>query len=173
MEHERRFCGSDSEQTLDAEGAAATLKLTKREKATLVLDKRTCSDLDIMETAKWDDARRCLKVFYVDFYQKRKAFDRKKKQDAVARAAIPIIVEPRSQGSRRRRYNPYGTEETPTVQPQTNQNVVPDEANQIGIDILEAENEFEKAVKAWIMWEPDCWRKLYPDEEFTVGCRRC
>ena len=42
LECERRFFGHNGEETMDAEGAVAKMKLSKREMATLHLEKRTC-----------------------------------------------------------------------------------------------------------------------------------
>ena len=128
MEHDRRFCGSDSETVLDAEGAEALLKLKKREKATLILHKRTYMDLDILKQSEWIDAMDILKQIYVDFYQKRKSFDRKKRQVATA---SPSLIEPRMQQVSYKRYNPFA-EEPATIQPSEealNVEQVPNEEN--------------------------------------------
>ena len=60
------------------------LELTQREKAVLVLDKRSCCRGSILSSAQWKDAVAALKVFYIEFYIKSKAYDRKKLKERTA-----------------------------------------------------------------------------------------
>lgn len=77
LECERRFFGHNGEETMDEEGAQAIMKLSMREKAALVLDKRTCMQASILpDKVSWVDAVNELKTFYVEFYQQRKRHDR-------------------------------------------------------------------------------------------------
>jgi len=83
LECERRFFGNNGEETMDAEGAIAKMKLSKREMATLHLDKRTCLQKSILSTKdEWMEAKNELQSFYIDFYKKRKRYDREKSRCA-------------------------------------------------------------------------------------------
>ena len=53
------------------------LRLLNREKAVLVLDKRTTMNGKILKKAEWKEAVNALEDFYVDFYVTAKAFERK------------------------------------------------------------------------------------------------
>ena len=44
------------------------MQLAQREKAALVLDKRTCMNKLVLTKAEWIDAMNALEVFYVIFY---------------------------------------------------------------------------------------------------------
>ena len=62
---------------MDKEGVEAIMKLSNREKAALVLDKRTCMQSSIVpDKESWIDAKNELEHFYVKFYQQRKRHDR-------------------------------------------------------------------------------------------------
>ena len=78
LETERRFFGNESDDLMSELAQLALLKLTQREKATLVLDKRTCGRSQILSKEGWRDAIDALKVFYVEFYVQCKAYDRNK-----------------------------------------------------------------------------------------------
>lgn len=75
LECERRFFGNTSEQLIAANDPR--LRLSNREKAVLVLDKRTSMNGKILKKAEWRDAVNALEDFYVQFYAKAKAFERK------------------------------------------------------------------------------------------------
>ena len=77
LECERQFFGHNGEETMDEEGAQAIMKLSRHEKAVLVLDKRTCMQASILpDKVSWVGAVNELKTFYVEFYQQRKGHDR-------------------------------------------------------------------------------------------------
>ena len=78
LETERRFFGNIGDEVLQDLNVEAGLDLTQREKAVLVLDKRTCCRGSILSSAQWKDAVAALKVFYIEFYIRSKAYDRKK-----------------------------------------------------------------------------------------------
>ena len=64
---------------MDAEGTQAKMKLSQREMATLVLDKRTCMQKSVMGSKEeWVEAANALEISYVDFYQRIKLYDREK-----------------------------------------------------------------------------------------------
>ena len=84
LETERRFFGNRGDEVLQDLNVEAGLDLTQREKAVLVLDKRTCCRGSILSSAQWKDAVAALKVFYIEFYIKSKAYDRKKLKERTA-----------------------------------------------------------------------------------------
>ena len=64
---------------MDEERAQAIMKLSRRKKAALILDKRTCLQGSILPDKKsWIEAKEVLEKFYVKFYQQRKCNDREK-----------------------------------------------------------------------------------------------
>jgi len=71
LECERRFFGNNGEETMDAEGAIAKMKLSKREMATLHLDKRTCLQKSILSTKdEWMEAKKRASILLYRFLQK-------------------------------------------------------------------------------------------------------
>ena len=77
IECQRRFFGHNGEVTLNAEGIFAKIKLSKREMATLHLEKRTCLQKSNLSTQdEWTEVKQELQTFYFDFYKKRKHHDR-------------------------------------------------------------------------------------------------
>ena len=62
---------------MNVEGAFAKMKLSKREMATLHLDKRTCLQKSILSAKdEWMEGKQELQKFYIDFYKKSKHHDR-------------------------------------------------------------------------------------------------
>lgn len=99
LEHERCFFGHNGEETMDTEGASARIKLSRREMATLYLDKRTCLHTSILGTkAEWLEAKYALQKFYIDFYKKRKLHDREKSRSVKVQA--PAVAQPRPSSNR-------------------------------------------------------------------------
>ena len=63
LETERRFFGNRGDEVLQNLNVEAGLDLIQREKAVLVLDKRTCCRGSILSPAQWKDEAAALKVF--------------------------------------------------------------------------------------------------------------
>ena len=70
----------------------ALLKLTQREKATVVLDKRTCGRSKILSNEGWQDLSDGLQVFYVEFYVQCKAYNRKEAKRNAPPLAETMVV---------------------------------------------------------------------------------
>lgn len=76
LECERKFFGNRSEDVIRG---ASEIKLKDREKAALVLDKRTCANTNVLSKRAWQDACNALKEFYISFYTTAMAYKRMKK----------------------------------------------------------------------------------------------
>ena len=173
LECERRFFGHNGEETMDEEGAQAIMKLSRREKAALVLDKRTCMQSSILpDRVSWLDAVNELKKIYVEFYQQRKRHDRETMrlengqdeevlceataQDTQSSSKI-IDIFGDGNDSDEDSNDDSDEEEPPEI----------DEQQQVVIDGLKAAQEFQKVIKKWLKWKPD-WKKLFPEMSFAM-----
>ena len=80
LDCERRFFGYTEEATFEDQGCShddIRVNMTQREFVTLLLDPRTCVDLDVLDADGWQKASSILGEFYVDYYVTLKAYDRR------------------------------------------------------------------------------------------------
>ena len=168
LEHERRFFGHKGEDTMDSEGLTANLKLTKRELATLVLDKRTACNRKILPSKEtWRLATDALEEFYVDFYMKRKAFERSKDQPDGDTEETEPVQSPQVSGNTMNVFS--DDEDAESVissedDPENNRGITSTE--QLNIDKNEATLEFKKVIRKWGAYVPD-WKQLFPEQAFS------
>ena len=174
LECERRFFGHSGEVTMDEEGAQAIMKLSRREKAALVLDKRTCMQISILpDKASWIEAKQELEKFYVKFYQQRKRNDREKmRRENAPQEEVTIAAERNTQQSSSNIVDIFGDSDSGDNPDgdSSDEEIVPPaigEQRQVVIDGLEAAQEFQSVIKRWVRWEPN-WKELYPDNSFTM-----
>ena len=90
LECERRFFGNDTESLLAANDTR--LRLSNREKAVLVLDKRTTMNGKILKKPEWREAVNALEDFYVEFYVTAKKFERKGRRRSDVTTVSRLIV---------------------------------------------------------------------------------
>jgi len=167
LECERRFFGHNGEETMDAEGAVAKMKLSKREMATLHLDKRTCLQTSILSTKKeWTEGKNELQSFYIEFYKKRKQYDREKSRGGVNPIRANIVELPPSSNIIDMDSDDCDSDLDNSDIADEDENLAEiDEAAQAQIDALEAKQEFKRVIKKWYKWTPD-WKKLFPEKKF-------
>ena len=171
LECERRFFGNDGEETMDAEGAKAIMKLSNREKAALVLDKRTCMQSSILsDKESWIDAKNELEKFYVKFYQQRKRYDRENAKKNNNEEKEDSSDEENTQQTSTGIIDIFGDSGSHSDSDSDSSNEMPlaiDEQRQVRIDALEGAREFKMVIKKWVRWKPD-WKKLFPSHQFTT-----
>ena len=171
LECERRFFGNDGEETMDAEGAKAIMKLSNREKAALVLDKRTCMQSSILsDKESWIDAKNELEKFYVKFYQQRKRYDRENAKKNNNEEKEDSSDEENTQHTSIGVIDIFGDSDSHSDSDSDSSNEMPlaiDEQRQVRIDALEGAREFKMVIKKWVRWKPD-WKKLFPSHQFTT-----
>ena len=93
LELKRRFFGNNKQVTMNAEGAFSKMKLSKREMATLHLDKRNYLQKSILSTKyEWMEGNQELQTFYIYFYKKRKPHDRENSRSVDVQDNV--LVEP-------------------------------------------------------------------------------
>ena len=166
LECERCFFGYNGEERMNAEDVQVKMKLSKREKATLFLDKRTCLQKSILkEKEEWTDAKKQLESFYIDFYKNRKLHDWDNSRRDSMRNNLRKLVQKVPSSSRTfdlfdddSDSNSANDEEHAFGQPSRIHNEME--------DILKAKQEFEKVIKKWCRWKPD-WKGLFPEKELT------
>ena len=169
---------------MDEEGAQAIMKLSRREKAALILDKRTCMQISILpDKDSWIEAKEELEKFYVKFYQQRKRNDIEKMRRDNAPQEEVTIAEQNTQQSSSNIIDIFGDSDigdNPDGD-SSDEEIVPPaigEQRQVVIDGLESAQEFQLVIKRWVRWEPN-WKELYPDNSFTMktnavtGVQRC
>ena len=82
---------------MNSEGAFAKMKLSKREMATLHLDKRTCLQKSILSIKdEWMEVKQELQTFYIGFYKKRKHHDREKSRSVDVQDSVVVQPPPSS-----------------------------------------------------------------------------
>jgi len=170
LECERRFFGNNGNETMDAEGAQAKMKLSQREMATLVLDKRTCMQKSVMGSKEeWVEAANVLETYYVDFYKRRKLYDREKSREN--RDIKDNLQEPVGEGQSSAKTFRFEDDDSDSGSIGDEDEIsIPNEredaARLAQIDALNAQQEFKKVIKKWRNWTPN-WKDLYPKKEFT------
>ena len=169
LEHERRFFGNNTEVTMDSEGAEAKMKLSNRETAVLILDKRTCFKSQILlDKADWKAAIGILQNFYVDFFVRRKQYDR----EMIAKRITPqpVATEPvKEVQNTENTFSMFEPDEGNNDIVSSDHSDEEDEDNrtaQLNKDKADAILEFNKVIKNWDAWIPD-WEALYPKNNFT------
>ena len=82
LECERRFFVNNTNETMDTESVQAKMKLSQREMAALISDRRTCMQKSVMGSKKeWVEAANALGTFCVDFCKRMKLCDREKSRE--------------------------------------------------------------------------------------------
>ena len=80
---------------MDAEVAVAKMKLSKREMATLHLDKRTCLQTSVLSTKlEWMEGKYELQSFYIEFYKNKKKHDREKSREGANAMQANVVGQP-------------------------------------------------------------------------------
>lgn len=163
--HERSFFGDVGEDTMDAEGAKADLKLTNREYATLVLKKRTAYNRTIFDDRnQWKIATAALEEFYIDFSMKRKAFERIKDQQDGDAEEIESVRNPQRGSNTINIFDSDDEHDESVISSEDNSDMTSTE--QLIIDRNEAIKEFKTVIRAWSSYIPD-WKTLYPEKVFS------
>ena len=180
LETERRFFGNRSENIGEEINIEASLKLSQREKAVLVLDKRTCLQPGILTN---DDDRKdaisALREFYVEFYVQSKCYERKNQNS---------ISNDNEASNSNVRSNDGGDDDNPSdAEPDDNagmividqfissahQNSPPTERTEdemVEIDTDAAGKEFDNVSLLWCQSKFP-WRKVYSKTEIVkMGC---
>ena len=172
LECERRFFGHDGNISMYSQGASPNIKLSEREKATLILDKRTCLQTSVLKTIdEWVEARNCLEKYYIDFYVNRGKYEREIAQNSEEPASQASSCGPQSLNTFK--IEDFEDDDDGNTEDVNNSNNEPEavevhEDDQIKIDSLNAKKEFKKVVKEWWKWTPD-WKSLYPERVFTYN----
>ena len=144
------------------------MKLSKREMATLHLDKRICLQKSVLSTKEeWMEAKNELQSFYIDFYKKRKGYDREKSR-CVNTIQTNIVELPPSSNRIDMDSDDRDSDLGNSDIDDEDENLAEiDEATQVQIGALEAKQEFKKVIKKWWGWTLD-WKKLFPEKNFQM-----
>ena len=169
LECERRFFGHTGEEIMDAEVAVAKMKLSKREMATLHLDKRTCLQTSVLSTKlEWMEGKYELQSFYIEFYKNMKKHDREKSREGANAMQANVVGQPPSSSMIDMDSDDCDSDLDHSKIDDEDESIVEiDEVAQAQIDALEAKQEFKKVIKKWWGWTPD-WKNLFPEKKFPT-----
>ena len=175
LETERRFFGNTSDDLMDDHSVKAALKLTQREKAVMVLDKRTCLDKQILDNAdEWHDAIRALRDFYVEFYVQGKKYDRKQNRptnDATdEQASIDSSDNDLSESEPDDHADMLIVDAMVNLQNETPQDDLTEE-DRVELDTAAATKEYDDIIYEYAQWKFP-WREVYDKKEIEeMGCQ--
>eukprot|EP00957_Ditylum_brightwellii_P069443 5272793-Ditylum_brightwellii.AAC.1 len=138
---------------MDAEGARVIMKLSNREKAALILDKRTCMQSTILpDKESWIDAKNELEFFYVKFYQQRKRYDRDNAKRNNNEEKEDSSDEENTQQTSSGIIDIFGDSDSHSDSDSDSCDEMPlaiDDQRQVRIDALEGAREFKMVIKKW------------------------